>query len=130
MFHVHHVGYLVKSLPEAREHFLMLGYAVEGEAVFDQTRGVEIQFLEKDGYRVELVSPAVSDSVVSGLMKRFKNAPYHICYTVTALSGAIEALRESRFVMIDEPAPAPAIEGRRVCFLFSDRIGIIELLED
>ena len=54
---VHHIGYLVKKLERARSAFEALGYGVERETVRDEFRKVDIVFLVKDGYRVELVSP-------------------------------------------------------------------------
>ena len=126
---VHHVGYLVKRLEKAREGFFVLGYESEGEAVYDPYRDVDIQFLKKDGYRVELVSPRSEASVVAKLMKTCKNAPYHICYEAEDFSAELERLEGSGFLRIDEPAPAPALGGRRVCFLMSAQAGMIELLE-
>ena len=41
----------------------------------------------------------------------------------------LAALESGGYTRMDEPTPAPAIGGRRVCFLYSARIGMIELLE-
>ena len=62
---VHHIGYLVKKGEKAAQAFEALGYAREGDWTHDQIRKVDILFLEKDGYRIELVSPYAVDSVVS-----------------------------------------------------------------
>ena len=43
----------------------MLGYEITQPATYDEIRKIHICFLEKDGYRIELVSPASEDSVVS-----------------------------------------------------------------
>ena len=126
---VHHTGYLVKNLPKAAEAFLTLGYRSEGEAVYDGIRDVDIQFLEKDGCRVELVSPCSAASVVAGLLKTCRNAPYHLCYETEDLRSELSRLEAAGFTRIDEPTPAPALQNRRVCFLMSPRIGMIELLE-
>lgn len=126
---VHHIGYLVKSLPRAAEAFLALGYRSGGEAVYDGVRDVDIQFLEKDGYRVELVSPRSAASVVAKLLKTYRNAPYHLCYETEDLSAELSGLEAAGFTRIDDPTPAPALQDRRVCFLMSPRMGMIELLE-
>ena len=78
---------------------------------------------------VELVSPNAPDSVVSGLIKTYKNAPYHICYLCEDLDAQLESLAREGYLQIDEPTPAPAIGGRRVCFLMNPALGMIELLE-
>ena len=71
---VHHIGYLVKKIEKATRTFLALGYRMEQDIVYDAFRKVNICFLVKDGCRIELVSPAAEDSVVSGLMKKYKNS--------------------------------------------------------
>lgn len=129
MTRVHHIGYLVKHLEKSRDSFLSLDFQATGEAVYDEYRDVDILFLEKDGYTVELVSPRSDASVVARLIKTYKNAPYHLCYETEDFSGELARLESSGFTRIDEPMPAPAIGGRRVCFLMSPRIGMIELLE-
>lgn len=129
MTRVHHIGYLVKHLEKSRDSFLSLGFHAVGDTVRDPGRDVDILFMEKDGYTVELVSPRSDASVVGRLIKNCKNAPYHLCYEADDLGAELERLERSGFTRIDEPAPAPAIGGRRVCFLMSPRIGLIELLE-
>ena len=125
---IHHVGYLVKKIDKAAEEFEKLGYLRRGDITVDTYRKVDILFLEKDGYVVELVSPNAPDSVVSGLIKTYKNAPYHICYESTAFREDLERLTQNGYVQIDQPAPAPAIGNREVVFLLNSRLGMIELL--
>lgn len=126
---IHHVGYLVKKLERARKAFEGLGYAVEQETVRDEYRKIDILFLIKDGYRVELVAPYDSTSVVAGLLPRIGNSPYHFCYEVDNLDAEVERLRDERYVVSADPAPAPACGGRRVVFLIHPFMGMIELLE-
>lgn len=56
---IHHIGYLVKKIEKAKKSFEALGYLVEQDTVYDDIRKVNICFLVKDGYRVELVSPSL-----------------------------------------------------------------------
>lgn len=125
---VHHIGYLVKKIEKAKDAFLSLGYQIEQDTLQDEIRKVDICFLIKDGYRVELVSPYAEDSVVSGLMKRYKNSPYHICYETTDFDSALTDLTANGFITIDTPTPAPALGGRDVVFLNSAVLGMIELI--
>lgn len=125
---IHHIGYLVKKIEKAKETFEALGYRVERDTVYDEIRKVDICFLIKDGYRVELVSPASADSVVSGLLKKYKNTPYHICYEADDPETAYRELTENGFAAIDTPTPAPALDNREVVFLTSPVIGMVELV--
>lgn len=126
---VHHIGYLVKKIEKAIQTFQSLGYEVEQDTVYDDIRKVNICFLVKDGCRVELVSPVSEDSVVAGLMKKYKNCPYHICYETADFDADYAALTANGFIAIDSLTPAPALGGREVVFLNSAVIGIIELIK-
>lgn len=125
---VHHIGYLVKKIEKAKDTFLSLGFQIEQDTRRDEIRKVDICFLLKDDYRIELVSPYAEDSVVSGLMKRYKNSPYHICYETADFEAALASLTENGFIAIDTPTPAPALGGRDVIFLSSAILGMIELI--
>ena len=125
---IHHIGYLVKKIEKAKKSFEALGYLVEQDTVYDDIRKVDICFLVKNGYRVELVSPVSEDSVVAGLLKKYKNAPYHICYEADSPEAAYAELTENGFAAIDTPTPAPALGGRKVVDLTSPRIGMVELI--
>lgn len=125
---IHHIGYLVKKIDRAKQTFEALGYHMEQDTVYDDIRKVDICFLVKDGYRVELVSPASPDSVVANLVKRYKNAPYHICYETRDFETALAELTAGGFLAIDTPTPAPALGGRQVMFLSSAVAGMIELI--
>lgn len=126
---IHHIGYLVKKMDAAIGAFRHLGYTVRQDTVYDNARSIHICFMEKDGYVIELVSPAGSGSLVEGLLKRYKNSPYHICYETQNLDKELAALTSEGYTAIDTPAPAPALEGRRVVFLMNPFLGMIELLE-
>lgn len=126
---VHHIGYLVKKIDAAIKEFTGLGYTIRQATVYDDIRKVNICFMEKDGYVVELVSPTDSESVVAGLLKKYKNSPYHICYETQNLEKELALLTENGYTAIDTPTPAPALEGRRVVFLMNASLGMIELLE-
>lgn len=125
---VHHIGYLVKKIEKAQKAFLSMGYTLEQDTVYDDIRKVHICFLIKDGYRVELVAPVSDDSVVSGLMKRYKNSPYHICYETTDFEKDYATLTENGFLAIDTLTPAPALQNREVVFLSNASMGMIELI--
>ena len=125
---VHHIQYLVKRIDKAADTFRVLGYKC-GEVTHDTTRGIDICFLTKDSLNVELVSPFTEDSVVSGLMSRYKNSAYHICYESAHFNDDLHELENSGFHIIGEPLPAPAIDGHNVVFLMNPAIGMIELLE-
>ena len=126
---IHNIGYLVKKIVPAIRSFEALGFQVAREVTRDDIREVDICFLEKDGYRVELVSPYSATSVVAGLLKKYKNCPYHICYETSHFEEALEELTSHGYVMMGSPTPAPAIDQHPVVFLMNASLGMIELLD-
>ena len=126
---IHHIGYLVKKIERALPAFRNLGFCLEGDIVFDDYRGIDICFIIKDGYRMELVSPRSKESVVWDLQKKYGNCPYHVCYLCDDLEPAIDGLRKQGYVQCDEPHEAPAFSNKKVCFLIHPYLGMIELLE-
>ena len=125
---IHHIGYLVKKIEAATRTFEALGYQLVQNIMYDDIRKVNICFMTKDGCCIELVSPTTEDSVVSGLMKKYKNCPYHICYETNNFEQDYQELQENGFISIDVPTPAPALQGRDVVFLTNASVGMIELL--
>ena len=130
MLKIHHIGYLVKKLDAAILSFENLGYQITQDTVYDDIRQVNICFLEKDGYRIELVCPVSDKSVVYGLLRKYKNCPYHICYEAADFEKDFDALRAEGFLPIDTLTPAPALSGREVVFMTHAALGMIELIKN
>ncbi|MDY6324396.1 MAG: VOC family protein [Catonella sp.] len=78
---IHHIGYLVKNIDKSRKEFEKLGFSVESQAKHDGIRSAYIEFLTNGDYRIELIEPD-KNSDLQGMMKRFKNVGYHICFEV------------------------------------------------
>lgn len=127
---IHHIGYLVKNIEKAINVFNIIGYIIEKETVYDDVRKIKICFMTKDNYRIELISPSTNDSVVSNLIKKYNNTPYHICYESDYFEEDLENLCNKGFVKIDNPCKAIAIDNKRVVFLMSSTIGIVEIIEN
>lgn len=128
---VHHIGYAVNELKSAAEKFHRLGYSPSGTPVDDAIRGVRIQFFEdRCGVKVELVAPLKESSPVSGWLKKNGNSPYHICYESLDIERDIAAMQEQGFMLLERPAPAPAMGQRRVAFLYSRPTGLLEFVEN
>lgn len=126
---IHHIGYLVKNIDKAQRFFLELGYEIKCNKIYDEYRKINILFLSKDGYEIELVSSASPDSVVANLYKHVKNSPYHICYETKNFEQKLKHLTDNGYVQIGNPCVAPALNNKKVVFLMNSNIGMIELLE-
>lgn len=128
---IHHIGYAVADLAVAERDFALLGWSRCGDIVQDESRKVGIVFLHNGDYVVELVAPLSGDSPIKKVLLKQKgsSSPYHICYEADSLDTAAAGLVAQGFVSVVDPADAPAIGGRRVQFLFSRAVGLVELVE-
>ena len=131
----HHIGYAVTNIEDSKKTFGFLGFCVINEQYNDFERNVNIQFMKNKGLMIELI--AVADtrrhSEIDFLMKKGNGksgvTPYHTCFEVERFEETIAKQREKRFVLLSHPAPAPALGGKRVAFLYHKNTGLIELLE-
>lgn len=125
---IHHIGYAVKNIDKAIEHFSNLGYVVHEKSV-DEKRKVIIAFAESSGYSIELIAPLSDGSPVDSILKKNGPTPYHICYETVDIKLMCQKLKAEKFRVISDISPAPAIDNANVVFLLSPVMGIIELVE-
>ena len=139
---LHHIGYLVKKIEKSIRAFQSLGYETvslcgqpEKDFVHDPYRLCDIAFLTLDSEQtenpmglVELVAPDSEQSPIWGLMSKYKNTPYHLCFESDCLETDLENLRAAGWMIFQPEAPAPAIGGKTVVFLMNPSAGIIELV--
>ncbi len=126
---IDHIGYAVKNIDKAKNSMEALGYEFE-PIVEDKDRNIFIAFGELDGYRVELVAPIGGESPVDMYLSKIGPTPYHICYKSSDIENDIEKLEGSRFKVSIPLAPAVAFNNKRVVFLYSLSIGLIEIVEE
>ena len=126
---IHHIGYAVSSIEKSIQKFEVLGYTAIGKVVDDVSRKVRIVFLENSGVHVELIEPTSNDSPVKSLIEKNGPGTYHICYETKGLEETANKLSKQGFKPITSISAAPAIDDRRVLFMYSRECGLIELLE-
>lgn len=130
---IHHIAYAVENIAAARVKMEYLGYRVTQPVMRDTERNIRIEFMrhQESGLCIELVEPDGEPNSVSGYLDKNNgmSVPYHICYETGDLEQTIEECRGKGFMLLQKPAPAIAIDGRRVAFLFSKDGGMIELVE-
>lgn len=127
---IDHIGYAVKQIVPARQELERLGY-VFGQKYDDFDRNVEIQFGEKDGYRMELIAPMKEGkSPVDVYLKKTGAIMYHICYRSKNIYDDIKELEAQGYVQITERQPAVALGGRNVVFMMNSELGMLEIVEN
>ena len=130
---IHHIGYAVKNIEKSKNSFQQLGFQVEGDIVIDHARNVKILFMMNGEQRIELIETYNTENtspVDKYLLKQKDMAiPYHFCYEVTDMDAKIVELRKERFILVESPKEAPAINDAKVAFLYKRTVGVIELVE-
>jgi len=127
----HHVGIGVLELEPAIDSLLDLDHRTLVKVV-DTELKAEIAILLNipSGQIIELVAPFGENNPLKSLIERkCIPGPYHICYRVDVLVPAIERLKNSGMTLIVQPTPAIAFAGAQVCFFYSSKIGLVELVE-
>lgn len=125
----HHVGVITGNLEESITLYESLRYS--SSVIFaDPAQKARIVLMERGNEPiVELIAPDSSDSPAASWVQRIKAGPYHTCYEVDDLEAVMAFLRRQRLFPVFGPIPAVAFNMRRVVFLWSDKSGLIELLE-
>ena len=121
---VDHIGYAVKDIDKAKKSMEALGYKFE-----DTDRNIFIAFGEMDGCRVELIAPMGEGSPVDMYLSKIGPTPYHICYRSSDIEADIAELQKNRFKISVPLAPAIAFKNKRVVFMYSLSVGLIEIVE-
>ena len=128
---IDHIGYAVKRIDRAINALNKLGY-VFGPVIDDLDRNVQLVFGNKDGYRIELVSPLNKKKKppVDQYLSNATGTPYHICYVSSDFEKDIESLKEFGFKIIIEPRAAIAFDYKRVVFMMNIGFGLMEIVEE
>lgn len=129
MLTFHHIGIACRDIAKTQAFYLQMGYTTS-PIVEDPLQHVRISFLEKDGApRLELLEPLDEKNPVARTLDTVGVSPYHMCYEVQDIEAAIADLRRQRFLLVNGPVPACAMENRRIAFLYQKNNGLIELVE-
>ena len=129
MLTFHHIGIACRDIAKTQAFYLQMGYTAS-PIVEDPLQHVRISFLEKDGApRLELLEPLDEKNPVARTLDTMGVSPYHMCYEVQDIEAAIADLRRQRFLLVNGPVPACAMENRRIAFLYQKNNGLIELVE-
>ncbi len=112
MMKVHHVGYLVSQIDGGIFAFGQMGFILKSGPVYDAIRDINIAFVVKDGYCIELIEPCTEKSVVYKLHKKIGNSPYHICYSTDNIEEDLSVLKNDMgAVQLDNLTVAKAIDN-------------------
>lgn len=113
--HIHHLGFIVKSLDQAIIEWNKLGFYALDSIFYDYIQNNKIIFMEnQDHVVVELIEPLDSTSTISNAPNGF----HHICFSVCAedFEKNFKALNIGK--IYTQKIIAPALNNRYICFAY------------
>ncbi len=114
-----HIGIAVRSIEDVTK---------TDKKTKDDTQKVCVSFFDSAGVRFELVEPACDNSPVTRLLKNNQSL-YHVCFRVPDINASIKVSRNKGFHLVSGPVPAAAFGGKKIAWLFSKTLGLVELVE-
>jgi methylmalonyl-CoA/ethylmalonyl-CoA epimerase len=125
----HHVGIVTRELAASARFYVSIGYTASAR-FDDPLQKVAIVLMNREGSpMIELIFPTDQTSPAMGWLKRVKAGPYHTCYEVADLRAGIQFFASSGFSALHEPVSAVAFGMRPIVFLWSNDVGLVELLQ-
>jgi methylmalonyl-CoA/ethylmalonyl-CoA epimerase len=125
----HHVGVVTRELNASVGFYVQLEYEAS-QRYDDPLQNVSIVLMRRaNSPMIELIFPTDATSPAMGWLKPVKAGPYHTCYEAADLATGIRLLESNGFARLHEPMPAVAFDMRLVVFLWSNEVGLVELLQ-
>ena len=128
----HHIGFIVASIQDSVEGFVVSLEAEWDEKIFhDPNQDVRVTFLrgkQPGNPVVELVEPASDTSPVVPFLKR-GGGLHHLCYEVDDLEEQLRLTRTQRGIVVRNPLPAVAFDGRRIAWVYTRNKLLVEYIE-
>ncbi len=127
----HHLGVAVSNLDSATSFYCnSLGLQLLSGPFDDPIQKVRVSFLghPADQVVIELIMPLNESSPVNGFLSKGIGA-YHICYQVPNLEATLATVRGQGCLLLGQPVPAVAFEGRRIAWCCTPTKHLIEFVE-
>lgn len=130
-FLFHHIGIAVRDINKTAAFYERTGWQRVVEIFEDPCQNIRGCFYSRDGFPlIELIEAVDEKSPMVKILERSGVGPYHCCYGVDDIEGAVTELKKLKFMQISSLVPSIGIHGRRVCFIYGKDFGLIELVEN
>jgi methylmalonyl-CoA/ethylmalonyl-CoA epimerase len=132
-FKLRHVGVAVPSLGPATEALsTIFGYRVISGPFDDPIQKVSVNFLTQspeDAAEIELIAPLSEDSPITSMLAKGGGGAYHLCFETTDIEAAVAHAKNNGCVIVSQPVPAVAFNGRRIAWIYTRSRQLFELVE-
>ncbi len=131
-FRFNHLGVAVPGIDAAVDFYTELfGYKLLAGPFEDASQQAKVAFIGSDreaDFVIELIAPLSETSHVAGILAKGIGA-YHICYEVDDIEHTLDEVRARGCVIVQEPVPAVAYQGRRIAWFYTPAKQLMELVE-
>ena len=111
---IDHIGYAVREIQETAAPYVAAGWELSN-VYEEKVQHAKIAFLRKEGMTtIELVSPLEGESPVDKFLDNGGVQPYHICYVVEDMWGALEDLHQEGFMPLFMPVASVAMQNKQI----------------
>ena len=132
-FKLRHVGVAVPALgPTTDLLSALFGYRVVSGPFDDPIQRVSVNFLTtsvEDIAEIELIAPLTDDSPIKAILAKNGGSAYHLCFETSDIEGALRHAVQNGCMIVSNPAPATAFEGRRIAWIYTRSRQLFELVE-
>ena len=130
---VHHIGFVVASIAESGAAFAKsLGATWDGQVIHDPLQDARVSFLSVTtpggGPTIELVEPASAGSPLHRFLGK-GGGLHHVCLEVESLEHELAERRAAGCLIVKQPLPAVAFNGRRIAWVYTPQKLLVEYLE-
>jgi methylmalonyl-CoA/ethylmalonyl-CoA epimerase len=129
---LHHLGFVVADVAAGMEGFVRsLAAAWDGRIYADPHQRVKVAFLaiRPGDPLIELVQPAEENSPVQRFLTEQGGGLHHVCYEVGDLEEQMAEMKARGCMILRQPKPAIAFDGRRIAWILTAEKLLVELLE-
>ena len=132
-FRLLHVGVAVPALEPATGSLEeIFGYRVVSGPFDDPIQKVRVSFLKASGAdlsEIELIAPISPDAPVQSMLKKNGGGAYHVCLETNNIEAALDHARATGCMIVSQPVPAVAFQGRRIAWIYTPSQQLFELVE-
>lgn len=110
----------------------LFGYKVVSGPFDDPIQKVTVNFLAKsdsDVAEIELIAPLSEDSPVQSMLKKGQGGAYHFCFETNDIEAALNHAKDNGCIVVSQPVPAVAFQGRRIAWIYTRSRQLFELVE-
>lgn len=129
---IDHLGVAVADIEKALETYAdLFGYKLLRGPYDDPTQQARVAFIgsgQEGDVVLELIAPLGDDSHVARTLAKGVSA-YHVCYEVEDIEKTLEEFRGKGSIIVSNPVPAVAYDGRRIAWVLTPTRQLTEFVE-